>query len=90
VSVSARLSLGRDLSATVRASAVVVWRACSSLRVLGLDGGEQLGLPHQPPGPLGGRGVVVGAVAQEIGDGSGDGAALGGGTHAGTGSACAR
>ena len=30
---------------------------------------------------------MVGAVAQEIGDGSGDGAALGGGAHAGTGSA---
>jgi len=30
---------------------------------------------------------VVGAVAQEIGDGSGDGAALDGGAHAGTGSA---
>ncbi len=46
--------------------------------------------PRAPTGPHGGRGVVVGAVAQKIGDGSGDGAALGGGAHAGTGSAFTR
>jgi len=33
---------------------IVVWRPCSSLRVLDLDGGEQLGLAHQPARTAGG------------------------------------